>query len=79
MNLDWGHIARDLAAHLVAATDVEIAERILRDAQQDAARLVAPPEFWSRVANEYETQSRRHGVEANDHVRGALARFRDGS
>jgi hypothetical protein len=78
MNFDWTFLARDLAAHLVAANDMVVTERMLRDAQRDAALLVAPPEFWTRVASEYEKQASHLGLDPKDKVRATLRRFRDG-
>jgi hypothetical protein len=74
MIVDWMFLARDLAAHLAAVADTEAAERILLDAERDAARLVVPPDFWSRVADEYERRARERGPEVNDLVRAKLRR-----
>lgn len=79
MTFDWTFLARDLAAHLVAASGVENAERILQDAQRDAARLVAPADFWLRVGREYEKRSLGLDAQLNDHVVAMLRRLRDGS
>jgi hypothetical protein len=74
MKLDWAFLARNLAAHLAAATSMENVDRILQDAQRDAAQLLAPPEFWSYVSDEYGKQASQRGVEARDDVRAALRR-----
>lgn len=75
MNVDWTFLARDLAAHLAAAADIEIAERTLRDAQRDAAGLTAPADFWRRVASEYERQARGRGVETKADITATLRRL----
>ena len=68
-------MARDLAAHLVATADVELAERILRDARRDAERLAAPKEFWSLVTNEYDRLAQQLAVDVKDLVRTKLLSF----
>jgi hypothetical protein len=77
MNVDWRFLARDLAAHLVAAADCEFAERILGDARRDAERLAAPDEFWSAVTAEYERQARNMGADVRDRIRAMLVSFGD--
>jgi len=78
MKFDWTFLAKDLAAHLAIAADPEVAERLLRDAQQDAARVLAPPTFWSHVEDEYERRARYLGPEVKHHVRATLRRWRAG-
>jgi len=53
LRLDWVMIAKDLAAHLAAAGDVQVIERMLVDAERDAQTLAAPEHFWRAVAVEY--------------------------
>jgi hypothetical protein len=75
MNVDWSFLARDLGARLASETDTERRELILHDAQEDAARLFAPPDFWSQVAREYEARARYVGLEASDQVRATARRL----
>ena len=53
MTIDWPHIARNLAAHLHAAHDSDQIQRILDDADKDAASISAPVDWWEMVAREY--------------------------
>ena len=78
MKFDWTFLAKDLAAHLAIAADPDVAERLLRDARQDAARVLAPSDFWSQVEDEYERRTWYLGSEVKDHVRATLRRWRDG-
>jgi hypothetical protein len=78
MNVDWTFLARDLAAHLAAAADAEMAGRTLRDAQRDAAGLGAPADFWPRVASEYERQARSRGLEVKADITATLRRLGSG-
>jgi hypothetical protein len=50
-------VARNLAAHLLAIRDVDVARRVLDDAARDAATLEAPADWWELVAREYETRA----------------------
>ena len=72
MHVDWNFIARDLSKHLFSVNDGAAIERILEQARADAIRLSAPPDFWSRVAAEYEQQAQRTGRRQNEQVIEAL-------
>jgi hypothetical protein len=53
MRIDWPHLARNLATHLHAAGGTDAIQRILDDAEKDAASLDAPADWWEMVIREY--------------------------
>ena len=83
MRIEWSGVARDLAAHLHAARETDAIQRILDDAEKDAASLSAPTNWWEMVMREYQSLIRPGSVE--DHrcvnemiLRKASRRFASG-
>lgn len=68
MRIDWPHLARNLAAHLHAARETEAIQRILDDAEKDAASLSAPADWWQMVLREYQSLIRSGSVEDHNRV-----------
>jgi hypothetical protein len=58
IRVDWLLIARDLAAHLRGAQDLEVVQRILDQAQADAVSLGAPSDWWETLGSEYQALAR---------------------
>lgn len=68
MRIDWPYLARNLAGHLQAARETDAIERILDDAQKDAASLSAPPDWWQMVLREYQSLIRLGSADGHDRV-----------
>ena len=51
---DWNGVVRDLAQHLISAPSKEQVSYIIADADRDVTRLGCPPDFWSKLLDEYE-------------------------
>ena len=68
VRIDWPYLARNLAAHLHAARETDAIQRILDDAQKDAASLSPPPDWWQMVLREYQSLVRSRSAEEHDRV-----------
>jgi hypothetical protein len=68
MTIDWPLIARNLAAHLHAAHDGDQIQRILDDAEKDAASIGAPADWWDMVAREYRLLVRPGSDQDHDRI-----------
>ena len=68
LRIDWPHLARNLAAHLHAVREPEAIQRILDDAERDAASLSAPPGWWQMVLREYSSMIRKGSAEEHARV-----------
>jgi len=68
LTIAWPYAARNLAAHLHAARSPDAIQRILADAEKDAASLGAPTDWWEMVAREYRSLIPPGSVQDHDLV-----------